>query len=110
MNRSEYSVIYYKRIVIVLCVVGLNEQFSTKSTCQSVLDYMVKHRGQKKLMFRNYLVLFHHVFDGLSYLQTQEIVHRDIKCKLRTTDCMNIYMQNFTISSIKYFSTSVLYL
>jgi len=80
MNQSEFYLLY--RIIIDVCVVGLNEQFGKGAPCKSVLDYMAKHRGQKKLMFRNYLVLFHHVFDGLSYLQTQKIVHRDIKCKL----------------------------
>ena len=77
---------------MMACVEGLDEQFNEKATCRSVLDYMAKYKGQKMLIFRNYLVLFHHVFDGLAYLQTQKIVHRDIKCKLRAPNCTHLFL------------------
>ena len=43
---------------------------------------MAKYQDQAKMIFRNFLNLFHQVFDGLSYLKTRQIVHRDIKCEL----------------------------
>ena len=46
-----------------------------------MLDYMEKYQDQEKFIFRNYTVLFQHVFKGLSYLETKGIIHRDIKCE-----------------------------
>ena len=63
-------------MVTGLFVEGLNEQFKQKS---SVLTYMTKNQGQKKLIFRNFLEMFHQVFDGLDYLREQKLVHRDVK-------------------------------
>jgi len=74
---------------MMVCLEGLDEQFNEKATCWSVLDYMAEYKGQKKLMFRNYLVLSHHVFDGLAYLQT---VHRDIRCKLRAPNRTHLFL------------------
>ena len=57
----------------------LHKQFGKELTC--VLDYMEKYQDQEKFIFRNYTVLFQHVFKGLSYLETKGIIHRDIKCE-----------------------------
>ena len=69
-------------------VEDLSKQFSAeKLTC--VLDYMKEYQPQENFIFRNYTVLFRHVFEGLCYLKSKGIVHRDIKCKenlmLKTT-------------------------
>ena len=45
----------------------------------SVLDYMTVFQDQKKFIFRNYTVMFRHVFEGLCYLKNEGIIHRDIK-------------------------------
>ena len=58
---------------------GLDKQFKEGTDCGSVLAYMAKHRGQKKFIFRNFLEIFHQVFDGLDYLREQKLVHRDVK-------------------------------
>ena len=47
-----------------------------------VVAFIGKYKDQAKMIFRNFLDLFHQVFDGLNYFKTQQIVHRDIKCKL----------------------------
>ena len=58
----------------------LYKQF-TKENLTCILDYMTVYPDQEKFIFRNYTVLFQHVFKGLSYLKTKGIVHRDIKCE-----------------------------
>ena len=62
---------------IIIFIEGLNEQF--KQGCDSVLAYMAKYKGQKEYIFRNFLEIFHQVFDGMDYLREQELVHRDVK-------------------------------
>ena len=59
----------------------LYKQFTEKEL-SCVLDYMMKYQNQQKFIFRNYTVLFRHVFEGLCYLKSKEIVHRDIKCEV----------------------------
>ena len=58
----------------------LCKQF-TKEKLTCFLDYMTVHPDQEKFIFRNYTVLFRHVFKGLCYLNRKGIVHRDIKCE-----------------------------
>ena len=62
-----------------LIVEGLHKQFKQEKDCDSVLAYMAKYHDQKKFIFRNFLEMFHQVFDGLDYLREQKLVHRDVK-------------------------------
>ena len=62
-------------------VVDLRKQFTKEEHLTCVLDYMATYKSQEKYIFRNYTVLFRHVFEGLCYLKKQGIVHRDIKCE-----------------------------
>ena len=61
-------------------VEDLCKQF-TKGKLTCILDYMTAYPDQEKFIFRNYTVLFQHVFEGLCYLKRKGIVHRDIKCE-----------------------------
>ena len=55
---------------------SLNEQF-VKHKC--VVDYMVEFKDQQQCIFGNYIMMFSHVFEGLKYLHSQQIVHGDVK-------------------------------
>ena len=63
-------------------VVDLRKQFTKEENLTCVLDYMTVYPDQEKFIFRNYTVLFQHIFKGLCYLKSEEIVHRDIKCEV----------------------------
>ena len=64
-----------------ISVEDLRKQFTKEEHLTCVLDYMKTYEFQEKFIFRNYTVLFQHVFEGLCYLEKQGIVHRDIKCE-----------------------------
>ena len=66
---------------IYLYIEGLDKQFKQETDCGSVLAFMAKYQGQKEYLyiFRNFLEIFHQVFNGLDYLRRQELVHRDVK-------------------------------
>ena len=61
---------------------SLDKYFVTEKNCKCVLDYMKNYHNEQNYIYRNYLLLFHQVFDALNYLQTQQVVHRDVKRKL----------------------------
>ena len=63
-----------------ILVEDLQKQFTKEKHLACVLDYMTVFQDQRKFIFRNYTVLFRHVFEGLCYLKSQGVVHRDIKC------------------------------
>lgn len=51
---------------------------------------MVHFPGEEDTIFRNFLILFLHVFEGLEYLHGKGIVHGDVKGTLLL--CMCSYM------------------
>ena len=63
----------------------LRKQFTKEKHLTCVLDYMTKYPDQEKFIFRNYTVLLRHIFKGLCYLKSKEIVHRDIKCEVHVS-------------------------
>ena len=80
MNRSRLLDYQCAMVIIMLIFIeGLDEHFKQEIGCGSVLAYMAKYHGQRKFIFRNFLEIFHQVFDGLEYLRRQNLVHRDVK-------------------------------
>jgi len=67
---------------IYMSLEDLYKQFAKEKDLTCVLDYMMRYQDQEKFIFRNYTVIFQHVFEGLHYLEAKGIVHRDIKCKV----------------------------
>ena len=63
------------------------------------MDYMTVYPDQEKFIFRNYTVLLQHIFKGLCYLKSKEIVHRDIKCKINVSAVSNVH-KYFVASNI----------
>ena len=45
------------------------------------MDYMCQYHEETDFIFRNYTVLFKHVFKALCFLKENEIIHRDVKCE-----------------------------
>ena len=69
------------------------------------LEFMADAGNQKNYIFCNYLELFHQVFDGLVYLETQKLVHRDIKCMCHISAWKYWkFVYSSCLSSLQYFS------
>ena len=60
---------------------------------------MTVYQDQESYIFRNYTVLFQHVFKGLCYLKCKGIVHRDIKCKDFYVEEISIYILKSNVAS-----------
>ena len=65
----------------------LDEQFKQKSSLKCVLDYMGCYQEDMDFIFRNYTVVFKHVFNGLCFLERNRIIHRDVKSKCMYSNC-----------------------
>lgn len=82
MNQRKCTCNYVKIYVynyIILIIGDLDEQF-TQVNLKCVLDYMAFYLDEMDFIFRNYTVVFKHVFEGLSFLGQNGIIHRDVKC------------------------------
>lgn len=78
MNESMYIVIYLQCIFNYRCynLGGLHKQFKTHNC---IVDYMHHYPEEEDTIFRNFLIIFLHVFQGLEYLHDRGIVHGDVK-------------------------------
>ena len=79
-----YSYSYVVNILINEFTGGLDEQFK-KVNLKCVLDYMASYLDEMDFIFRNYTVVFKHVFKGLMFLELNGIIHRDVKCNFTYT-------------------------
>ena len=71
-----YTCEHIHSCTIAIFLEGLDEQF-TKYKC--ILDHMVEFKDKQKYIFSNYIVMFSHVFTGLEYLHSKNIIHGDVK-------------------------------
>ena len=74
---------------------GLNKLFE-KQKC--ILEYMTTFSDLKECIFRNYTVMFLHVFKGLEYLHSRKIVHGDVKGFDNTV----LHISNTTLARLKF--------
>ena len=77
MNKSKclHVCVWYEQLAIG----SFDEELKKEKTCKCVLDCMKQNENNIDLVFRNYTITFRHVFEGLCYLESMGIVHRDVK-------------------------------
>ena len=77
------------------------------------MDYMCQYLEEMDFIFRNFTVVFKHVFKALYFLETHGIIHRDVKCKCVIVCCnyssvvikLPVYFYSF-----QYFGTTKLFM
>ena len=78
MNESkDVSLHIYTDYIRKCCNLGgLHKQFKTH---KCIIEHMYHYPDEEEIIFKNFLILFLHVFQGLEYLHEKEIVHGDVK-------------------------------